>query len=532
MDFYFDDYEIRSDTRELLYKDSSKKVEPLIFKLLIYMLENPDRVLTRDELINSIWESRVISDSALSAAICATRQAIGDTASKQKYIKTVSGSGYRFIAEFTKHSNKKPKNKKNSIDIQDKSHPDKPSSSLVLPGKPSVAVMNFVNIGSNEEDELLAYGLTAEINSSLARLPHFFVIARASASILSKLNLSSKEVGERLGVRYLVYGNLQKIAKRVRVILSIVDASHDAEIWSEHFDYSLDDLFLAQEEITNVIVNATDLAIEQAEIERSFLIPTEDLSAWGNYHRGLRYFDQANDVELAQTFFKKAIVQDPRFSRAYAGLSYTQTSRRILEASPISKTDADLLKAVDYSQKSIDYSPNDALGYMSLGRATLFSNRVKEAIPFFDQSIYLCANMANSYSMKAQLMSRLGRDYNQSNQLIDKAERLNPQSNANLFTTKMVRAVLMIGQGKYSEAATFSKQATLYNDTYFSIYALAAACQQLAGNPKKAQEYAKKTLELLPGCTVGSCSRLFHNDEKIRTLFIKALRDAGIPKDN
>ena len=96
----------------------------------------------------------------------------------------------------------------------------------------------------------------------------------------------------------------------------------------------------------------------------------------------------------------------------------------------------------------------------------------------------------------------------------------------------MVRAVLMIGQGKYTEAAAFSMQATLYNDTYFSIYALAAACQQLAGNPKKAQEYAKKTLELLPDCTVGSCSRLFHNKKETRELFKKALRDAGIPKDN
>ena len=530
MDFYIDDYVIRTDTRELLYKGGSKKVEPLVFKLLIYMLKNPDRVLTRDELISNVWESRVISDSALSAAMCATRQAIGDTASKQKYIKTVSGSGYRFIAEFTKLSNKK-----DSIDIQDSSKSDLSSgvsSLLALPDKPSVAVMNFVNIGSDEEGELLAYGLTAEINSSLARLPHFFVIARASASILSKLNLSSKGVGERLGVRYLVYGNLQQIAKRVRVTLSIVDASQDAEIWSEHFDHSLDDLFLAQEEITNVIVDATDSAIEKAEIERSFLMPTEDLSAWENYHRGLRYFDQTNNVELAQTFFKKAIAQDPRFSRAYAGLSYTQTSRRILDASPISKADTDLLKAIDYSQKSIDYCPNDALGYMSLGRATLFSNKVKEAIPFFDQSIFLCANMAHSYSLKAQLMSRLGGDYVQTNQHIDKAERLNPQSNANLFTTKMVRAVLMIGQGKYTEAAAFSMQATLYNDTYFSIYALAAACQQLAGNPKKAQKYAKKTLELLPGCTVGSCRRLFHNKKETRELFKKALRDAGIPKDN
>ena len=169
-------------------------------------------------------------------------------------------------------------------------------------------------------------------------------------------------------------------------------------------------------------------------------------------------------------------MQDTRFSRAYAGLSYTQTSRRILEASPISKMNAELLKAIEYSQKSIDYCPNDALGYMSLGRATLFSNRVKEAIPFFDQSISLCANMSHSYSLTAQLMSRLGSDYVQANQLIGKAERLNPQSNANLFTTKMVRAVLMIGQGKYTEAAAFSMQATFYNDTYFLIYALAAAC--------------------------------------------------------
>ena len=185
----------------------------------------------------------------------------------------------------------------------------------------------FIDIDNHQS--LLATGLTTDINASLARQAHFFVIARASSHHISKKELAANEAGESLGVRYLIYGNVKQIAKRIRVSISVVDAMNNTEIWAEHFDRTLDGFFQMQDDITHAVVTTIDSKIEQAEINRSFLIPTENLSAWESYHRGLWYIDRTSikDVESAQYFFKKAIKQDNRFLSCLCRLSlYTYKS--------------------------------------------------------------------------------------------------------------------------------------------------------------------------------------------------------------
>lgn len=529
------DYQICTDTCEVLHKGESQKIEPQVFKLLIFMLNNPERVLSRDELINNVWKSRIISDSALSATICAARHAIGDTGRKQQCIKTVSGSGYRFIAAFV--HNEKSAKIHSAPTLKESNHinfgvvDSSKTNPLEFPDKPSIAIMDFEDISPHKDSTLLAYGLTTEITSALARLPHFFVIARASAGIASKSNLSPKEIGRCLGVRYLVYGSLEKVAKRIRITFSIVDAVHDTEIWSDHFDRSLDDIFQVQDDISKAIVLVTDSAIEQAEIERAFLIPTENLSAWENYHRGLWHIDRTSikDIDAAQGFFKKAIKQDARFARAYAGLSYTHTSRRLLDHSIIQETDESIIKSISYAQQSIDYSKQDSMGYMTLGRVTLYSNNALKALPIFDQSIDLCPNSYHSYILKAQGLSRLENNEKLVHQLLDKGERQNPHCRFTQFNVKMVRAMLMLNQKKYNEATNVIDHSIHYNDHYYISFAIAAASYQLAGNTQKAQQYANQILKLLPHCTTDSCYRAMSYVKEPRDRFIKALLDVGIP---
>ncbi len=288
MNFYIDDYQIRTDSHELLYKNAPKKIEPRVFKLLTFMLENPRRVLSRDELVHAVWKARVISDSAISTTINAARRAIGDTGSQQKYIKTVSGSGYRFIAKFSCKENTAQKTQsRHAFNTPIKPAAEKEQHPLELPDKPSIAVMNFVDISASEKGKLFARGITIEINASLARFFHLFVIARASSDHVSKRQLLPKEIGQCLGVRYLIYGNLEYLPHRVRLTMSVVNAQENTEIWSEHFDRPLDDIFQIQDEITRSIIIAVDFALEQAEIERALLASPNNLSAWENYHRGL-----------------------------------------------------------------------------------------------------------------------------------------------------------------------------------------------------------------------------------------------------
>lgn len=527
MNYQFGDYELKTNTRELLHKGKPQSIEPLLYKLLLFMLDNPNRVLSRDELIDTVWNSRVISDSALSAGISAMRRAIGDDGHKQTYIKTVSGSGYRFVADFNRSENRKSLV---DIGLPIKSN-EEIKEYLELPDKPSIAIMDFTHLGNHQKSALLASGLTTEINSALARLPHLFIIARASASILSKKNLSSIEIGKYLGVRYLVYGELEQFAKRIRVSFSIVDATHNTEVWSDHFDRSIDDFFQVQDDISNAIVMATDSAVERAEIERAFLVHTEDLSAWENFHRGLDYSDKTNlkDVEISHHYFKKAIELDPRFSRAYAGLAYTHTNRTLLDHTPITHSNSDLVKGVEYAQRSIDYCKHESMGYMSLGRATLFSNQIEKAIPILDQAIYYCPNSAMTYVLKMQALSRLHIEDEQIFQSLDLSQRLNPHCRTHSFNIYMTRAMAMFNQKNYIEADQLITKSINYNDSYYLAYVVAAACKQMTGDTKSAQQKIAQVLSLLPDCTIGSCERLLPVVKEPRGIFTKAIIDAGMP---
>ena len=536
MVYHLGNFTINTEKQELLRGSAPQKIEPLTLKIIIFMLENPDRVITREELLQNVWKTRFISDSTLSTSISVARHAIGDNAKQQKFIKTVSGSGYRFIGSFEQLGDTPLNTPKTNISV--KNNVSKHIKDIIdfplLPDKPSIAIMDFIDVSRSQEASLLAYGLTTEINASFARMPHFLVIARASASQLSHLNLSSKEVGQHLGVRYLVYGKLQQVASRIRVTLSIVEAVQDSEIFADHFDYSLDDLFQLQDDITKAIISTTDSTIKMAEIERAFNIPTEDLSAWENYYRGIWHIDRItqNDITTAEHFFNQAVKLDNRFSCAYAGLSYTHTSRRLLNHNRIKKTDRDMIKSMEYAQRAIDYNSNEMLGYMCLGRATLNIHQVKSAEYLLDHALKLAPNNPHNLSIKAQITTRLGDDYKLANQYLDLCDRLTPYSNYDKLIIVLIRIVILINQKHYRTATTYTDQAIFYNDKYFLVYALAAAAHQLAGNTAKAQSYAIETLTLLPNCTTDSCQRLFSCKKGTRERFIQALLDAGIPNAN
>lgn len=537
MNYHIGEYEIRTDTHELLHKSSPQKVEPLVFNLLKFMLDHPNRVLSRDELITEVWKSQVISDSALNATICATRRAIGDNASKQRCIKTVSGEGYRFIADFTFTENQPKTLLKSDHHVFDKSTVNELAiqkesiTPLEIPDKPSLAVMDFIDQKPTEDSQSYTQVITAEINSGLARLSHLFVIARPSASRASQLKLIPTEIRQSLGVRYLVYGSTYITPNKICITLSIVDAVANEEIGSEHFTHSFDDVFLIQKEIIQTIVSCINNEIEQREVDRSFLAPTENLSAWENYHRGYWYMDRTTmkDVDSAQHYFKRAIQQDGRFARAYAGLSYTHTNRCLLRHKKITCSQNDMLQSIEYAQYSIDLCKNETMGFMSLGRAKGFSNKLSESLSIFDKAIEMEPNSNKCYLFKGQVLTRLG-SLKAARQIIKDGLRLDPIHPMYKVSSQLSLAMLECRQRHYQKAVDYCCNAIRENDTYYLNYALAAACLQLAGDTQKAQAHARQALMILPKCTVDSCDRILFINKEPREIFVNALIAAGIPK--
>ena len=556
MFYSFGRYKLDTCSHELLHQGEGVKIKPLIYKLLIYMLENSNRVLSRNELIQHVWKARIISDSAISAAISTARHAIGDSGKQQKLIKTVSGHGYRFVAPLTRHAATEVDITSSNIKtptcdsvevlqqspslIINKASQDQKYQQLVksvtkktvplsLPDQPSIAVMDFIALKNGPMQHLSAYGLTIEINAGLARLSQLFVIARASSAHLFQMNLSPTQIGQRLGVRYLLYGHTKVVNRRIEVMLTLVDTSTCAEIWSEHFRFVQDDIPSVQNDMIAEIVAVVNGTIERAEIKRSFLIPTENLSAWEHYYRGLWHMHQTciENCNTAHYHFQQALAQDARFSRAYAGLSFTYSSRVLLDYRAAVNS-SELKKAKNSALQGIAYDRNDPSTFFSLGRSFWLSGNHEQCITECNQGLSLATQDILGLGVKSMSATLACHD-KQAHESLQLAYRISP-FNPMMFAMNSIYALSLVHQQKYDRAVILSLRAINDPNAYYLTYATASICHELAGYSARAKGYAREVLKRYPKFTITTYQRLLrHTDKATCERIAEAMHKAGLP---
>jgi len=192
MQFLFDNHALDTDRRELHRGSERIAVEPQVFDLLVYLVQNCDRVVSKDDLIASIWHGRIVSDSTLTSRINAVRKAVGDSGEDQKLIRTVARKGLRFVGTVHAKSNgAKPVHAAGPVDeVRDQSR-----AGLPLPDRPAIAVLPFVNMGGDAEQEYFSDGISEDIITALSKLRWFFVIARNSSFIYKGKAVHLKQVG-------------------------------------------------------------------------------------------------------------------------------------------------------------------------------------------------------------------------------------------------------------------------------------------------------------------------------------------------
>lgn len=418
-----------------------------------------------------------------------------------------------------------------SIEIlaNDGMNAEAPSEFQALPDKPSLAVLDFKDLGSHAEGAVLANGLAADLNTRLAQLSNLFVIARASSTRIAAQGLSPRNVSRKLGVRYLVSGSTQRQDKRVRVTVTLLDATDESEIWSEHFDRPLDDLFEIQDDITNAVVATIEPAIERAEMQRALLKPPESLNAWEFYHRGLWHCFRftAADSEQAHDYFARALERDPNFSRAHAGRSFAHYSRAFLNSVP--DVSREIEKSLEAAGQSVGLDGRDSMGHWALGRSLFLSRRHDEALASIDQALSINPNYAQGHYAKGFIGIHAGLE-DPSLHDLDRAERLSPFDPL-LFAMKSSRGVSLALQGNYEKAAPWAIGATHQPNAHFHIHAIAAAILELAGRSDDAKSNAEWVLRREPNYTVEVYQRSFpHKDEGHREAMLGALARAGIPR--
>jgi adenylate cyclase len=384
LSFLFENHELDLSRRELRQDGRLVPVEPQVFDLLVYLIANRDRVVTKDELLQNIWKSRSVSESALTTRINAVRRAVGDSGDSQRLIRTLPRRGFRFVGEVRSLSS--PSAAVAAL-----------APALALPDKPSVAVLSFTNMTGDPDNEYFGDGIAEDVITDLSRNPFLFVIARNSSFTYKGRAVDVKRIGRELGVRYVLEGSVRRSGSRVRITAQLIDAADGGHLWAERYDRDLTDFFAVQDEITQSVAMAIAPSIANVERHQSLRKAPENLSAWEAFHRGRWHIARMTvaDFEAAKTFFQRAIALDPTLAPAYAGLANAMLTEVVLfQTRSVPEALADAMPVI---RKAIAVDPKHAGGHINHGIALIMQGQCELAATEGRHALSIDPNHAGAY---------------------------------------------------------------------------------------------------------------------------------------
>jgi len=382
--FRFGDHVLDIERRELRRGTEPVALEPQVFDLLVYLLRNRGRVVSKDDLIEGVWGGRIVSDSALTTRLNAVRKAVNDSGAEQRLIRTVSRRGVRFIGEV-------------SEDDEPEGAIDAARGATEPPIAPrlSIVVLPFVNLSNDPEQQYFADGITGDLITDLSRIPDMVVISRYTAFTYRDKPVDIRQIGRELGVRYALEGEVQRSGTRVRVTAQLIDAETDTHLWAERFDGDAGDLFAWQDEITNRIAVALDLELVDAAAAR----PSERPDARDYILRGravrLKPPSRENRTKaIAQ--FEQALALDQDSVAAQSWLAIELTARALDFMTGTAA--ADIVRAEGLAERALAASPRSSVAHFAKGQVLRAQDRFDEAIPEYETVIALNRNWAHAYS--------------------------------------------------------------------------------------------------------------------------------------
>jgi TolB-like protein len=527
MQFVFEDYVLDSDRRELARGAEGIAIGPQVFDLLLYLVRNRERVVSKDDLLDAVWHGRIVSDSTLASHINAVRKAIGDSGGEQRLIRTVSRKGFRFVGDV-----REPPSPAGFSPVR--AAPVKSSAAsadaLTLPDKPSIAALPFLNLSGDPEQEYFADGVVEDIISALSRIRWLFVIARNSSFTYKGRAVDVKQVGRELGVRYVLEGSVRKAANRVRITGQLIDASTGGHLWAERFENALDDIFELQDQVTESVVGAIAPRLERAEIERAERKPTESLDAYDYYLRGMSSFrrDGRQATGEALHLFHKAMELDPEFAPAFGMAAWCHYWRKMNGWMTDRRQDA--IEGARLARQAIELGQDDAVALTRGGHALgHFGGHLESCIAWIDRALVLDPNLSAAWSLSGfQRISRGEPD--DAVERFQRAMRLSPLD-PEMFQMQTGMAMAHLFARRFDAASSWLEQAGREAPNVLRIYGFMAASHALAGRMEEAQRAMRHVRRLDPALRISGLDDwvLLRRPEDVAML-ADGLRRAGLPE--
>ena len=506
------------DRFELREDGETRPVEPQVFALLAFLVERRDRLVPKAEIFEKLWDGRVVTDSALTSRIKSARQALGDSGKAQRFIRTIHGKGFRFVADAQiTHS---------AGLVLPGGGDEKPDVSIETSQRPSIAVLPFRSQAGAGPYGTLAEGLAHELITELARLRWLLVIARGSSFRFRDANVDLREVGRLLGVRYCLSGDVETNGRELVVTTELSDTRTGEVVWGERYTGYIDDLHEVRAEIKSKILTSLEIQIPLHEAAGARLISTDNLDAWSAYHLGLQYLYRYthNDNAEATRLFTHAVQQDENFARAHAGLSFVHFQTAFMRQTD--DIQGEIALARSCAQRGLDIDPLDPFANFTMGRSYWLESDLDSASSWLERATSLSPNYAQGLYALAWTNTIAGSGPESRDQL-DLAMRLSPLDPL-YYAMLGARGFTHIAKGQYAEATMWTERAARSPGAHVFMAVLAAATQFLAGDKASAEAWAGNVRERGPFIRSEDFFRGYPvRAEPMRTRIANALQELG-----
>ena len=399
-----------------------------------------------------------------------------------------------------------------------------------LPDKPSIAVLPFVNMSRDQDQEYFADGISENIISALSHIPQMFVIARNSTFTYKGKPVKVQQVSEELGVQYVLEGSVQRSGDQIRVTAQLIDATTGHHLWAERYDRELKDIFALQDEITLKILTALQVKLTEGEQARLWGT-TDNLEAWGNVIKGSTLFEQftKQSNSRAQQFFERAAKLDPNWDIAWTMLAWTHWAEASIGWS---ESPAESIKqAIDIAKKAAAINNTLPEVHSLWSNIYLAQGEYDKAISAGEKAIALGPNNALCHILLSHTMTSAGR-FEEAIELAEKAMRLSPYSSA--WYLMMIDDAYRMA-GRYEEALAIGKQhldRCLKGECEpFTAHMGLAATYVGLGRIEEARSHVTELLKIMPDLSVDKARKMISfKDPAHVERSLDALRRAGLPE--
>ncbi len=518
MQFLFRDHLLDTDRRELSREQVPIAVEPQVFDLVVHLMQNRDRVVSKDELIDKIWHGRSVSESTLTSRINAARKAVGDNGASQALIRTIARKGFRFVGDVEA--------KDGAIAPEPGHAAWAPRPTLALPERPAIAVLPFTNMSGEAGQDYFSDGISEDIITALSKLRWFFVVARNSSFVYKGRAVHIREVAQELGVRYVVEGSVRRSGERVRISAQLNDVSTGSHLWAERYDRELADIFAVQDEITEAIVAAIEPQLYAAESFRAQQKPPGSLDAWDLVMRALSYHWRSTreDNAAAQGLLEKAVAIDPAYGKALGLLATSHIFGAHMGW-------ADMAATVPIAERAalaaVEADREDAWAHHGLAYTYLFRRRFDDALAEFELALQLNPNFAMAHAFYGVTLCYAGR-WQDGDAAARRALRLSPRDPLAAIYCGVAAYARFIGRD-YDEAVQMARESMRQRSDFVGAHRVLTAAAGMSGDPALAATALEGLRRAQPEVSLAWITReLPMLRDEDRAHYLEGLRRAGL----